>query len=219
MKKIKISSLLIIAFLLVGCGNSPETQIYNHLEEAVNLEVGFEDQQDQITILEQEEQELYKQIIELGIDELDKIKELSGSAIASIDKRSEKILLEKESLEASREEFQKSKELIEEIEDETVKEKALSMYETMINRFEAYDVLHQAYNESLSLEKELYEMLQQEELEQEELQEHIEIVNLKYQEVIQANEEFNNYTSEYNDLKKSFYELAEINVKYAENSK
>ncbi|MFS0672292.1 YkyA family protein [Ornithinibacillus sp. 179-J 7C1 HS] len=205
-----------IILLLAGCGNSPETQIYNHLEEAVQLEEGFKDQQDDITKLEQEEQELYKQIIELGIEELDQINELADKALGSIEERTEKINLEKESLDASRAEFEKSQQFIEEIKDEEIKEKAKAMYETMENRFEAYDNLNKAYNESLVLEKELYEMLKKEDLQQEELQAQIEKVNVKYQEVIEANSVFNEFTSKYNELKKSFYEIAEINVKYVE---
>lgn len=208
--------MLGMVFLLAGCGNSPETQIYNHLEEAVKLEEGFQEQQDEITKLEQEEQELYKQIIELGIEELDQIKDFAEKALVSIETRSEKINLEKESLDASRSEFELSKEFIEEIKDEDVKQKALTMYETMINRFEAYNNLNKTYNESLDLEEQLYKMLQREDLEQEDLQEHIEKVNLKYQEVIDANSVFNDFTSEYNELKKDFYEVAEINVKYVD---
>ncbi|WP_026905970.1 YkyA family protein [Paucisalibacillus globulus] len=208
---------LVTVLLLAGCGNSPETQIYNHLEAAVQLEDNFQKQQDGITKLEQEEQGLYKEIIELGIEEMDKIQELTNKAIASIEERSEKIKLEKESLDASREEFEKSEDLIKEIKDEEVKEKALSMYEAMINRFEAYETLNKTYNESLTLEKELYEKFLQEALEEEELQAHIEKVNLKYQEVIKANDTFNKLTMDYNELKKSFYETAEINVKYVES--
>lgn len=199
---------------IAGCGNSPETEIYSHLEEAVKLEKGFQEQQGDITQLEQKEQEIYKEIIELGIDELDQIKKLSEDALASIEERVQKIKLEKESLDASREEFEKSKKYIEKIDDEKTKEKAQTMYETMKKRYDAYDELHAAYNETLALEKGLYELLQLEELEQEELQKHIEDVNLKYQEVIKVNEDFNTYTTEYNALKKDFYEIANIDVKY-----
>ncbi|WP_255247391.1 YkyA family protein [Paucisalibacillus globulus] len=207
-----------MVLLLSGCGDSPETQIYNHLEAAVQLEEDFQKQQDDITKLEQEEQELYKEIIELGIEEMEQIQELTSKAIASIEGRSEKIKSEKESLDASREEFEKSKALIEEIKDEEVKNKALSMYEAMVKRFEAYETLHKTYNESLTLEKELYNKFLQEDLEEEDLQAHIEKVNLKYQEVIEANKTFNDFTLEYNELKKSFYEAAEIKVTYIENN-
>lgn len=203
-----------ITLFIAGCGDSPETQIYSHLEEAVKLEQGFQEQQDTITQLEQKEQEIYKEIIELGIDELDQIKKLSEEALTSIEQREDKIKAEKESLDASREEFENSKEYIDEIEEKKVKDQALTMYETMEKRYDAYEKLHAAYNESLTLEKELYEMLQREELEQTELQEHIENVNLKYQEVIKANESFNTYTTEYNSFKKDFYEVANIDVKY-----
>ncbi|WP_042145284.1 YkyA family protein [Paucisalibacillus sp. EB02] len=215
-----VLGILSIGFVLflAGCGNNPETEIYNHLEAAVQLEDDFQKQQDEITKLEQEEQELYKEIIELGIEEMEQIQELINKAIASIEERSVNIQSEKKSLDASREEFVKSEALIEEIKDEEVKGKAVSMYEAMIKRFEAYETLHKTYNESLTLEKELYEKFLKDDLEEEELQAHIEKVNLKYQEVIKANETFNDYTSKYNELKKNFYEAAEINVTYIENN-
>jgi Glu-tRNA(Gln) amidotransferase subunit E-like FAD-binding protein len=202
---------------LTGCGDSPETQIYNHLEEAVQLEDGFEKQQDKISNLEKKEQDIYKEIIELGIDKLDKIKELSQEAIASIDERSGKIKLEKESLDKSKEEFEKSKVMIDKLKDDDVKKEATSMYNTMEERYDAYQTLNKVYNESLGLEKQLYEMLQLEDLKQEDLQAHIEKLNLKYQEVIKANDTFNDLTTKYNELKKNFYKIANINVKYVDN--
>ncbi|MEN2766596.1 YkyA family protein [Ornithinibacillus xuwenensis] len=211
--------ILLLPLFLTGCGDTPETQIYSHLEEAVKLEEGFQEQQSVITQLEKQEQELYKQIIELGVGELDKIKQLSQEAITSIEERTEKIKLEKDSLDTSQEEFTKTKPIIEEIKDTEIKEKALKMYDAMVKRYEAYEKLYKAYNESLTLEKELYEMLQLEELNQEDLQAQIEEVNKKYQEVIEVNDEFNAYTTEYNELKKGFYEIADIQVKYVESSK
>ncbi|GIO26009.1 YkyA family protein [Ornithinibacillus bavariensis] len=218
----KISkSFFIICFgillFLVGCGDSPETQIYNHLEEAVHLEDGFKKQQDEIAGLEKKEQDIYKEIIELGIDELDKIKQLSQEAITSIDKRSEKIKLERESLDQAKEEFEKTKDVIDKLKDTEVKKEATTLYDTMEKRYDAYQTLNKVYNESIDLEKELYEMLQIEDLQQEDLQAHIEKLNVKYQEVINANDSFNELTTKYNELKKDFYKIANINVKYVEN--
>lgn len=211
--------LVLGAFLfLAGCGNNPETQIYDHLEAAVQLEDGFQEQQDKITNLEKQEQDLYNQIIELGIDELDKIKGLAQEAIASIDERTEKVKLEKSSVDQSREEFEKTKEFMDEIKDDSVKKKAEALYDTMEERYDAYDQLNQAYNESLTLEKELYELLQQEDLEQESLEAQIEKLNLKYQEVMEDNDLFNKLTTEYNELKKEFYKVAKINVSYDKES-
>ncbi|GAB3068271.1 YkyA family protein [Virgibacillus ainsalahensis] len=212
--------LMIGFFLILAACNSEsaEMQIHNHLEEAVELEEGFEQQQSEITELERQEQELYSQIADLGMDEFEQIQEISQQAIEVIDQRADKIELEKESIEASKEEFNKTEGLIEDLEDEEIKAKAENMYEIMNNRYGSYNDLYAAYTSSLELEKELYTMLQEEGLEQETLTDHIKIINDSYQQILDANEQFNNETVEYNALKQEFYDAAEINVEYEENS-
>lgn len=217
-KTLFIIAISLIAILSACNGNSTKDKIYNHLEEAVTLEKGFEDQQGEITKLEIKERELYDQIIDLGMDEFDEIKELSKQAIATIEKRSDQIKLEKESINASEEEFEKAKELISKLDDEQVVEKAEEMYDVMINRYSKYDILYKAYTNSLTLEKELYTILQEEDAEQEKLVSHIAKVNDSYQKVLEANEEFNKDTKAYNTLKKEFYSVANIEIKYEEDS-
>ncbi|UJL47800.1 YkyA family protein [Virgibacillus sp. NKC19-16] len=218
LKKSIIILSISLSTILAGCsGESTEQQIHNHLEEAVSLEEGFEQQQEEITELEKQEQELYSQLIDLGTDEFDQIQEISQQAIDIVDQRSEKIELEKESIDASQEEFNQVSDLIEDLEEEETKAKAEEMYNVMDNRYTAYDDLYTAYTESLELERELYTMLQQEDLEQETLTDHINTINESYQQVLEANEQFNEYTVEYNALKQEFYELAGIDVEYEEN--
>ncbi|SHG24190.1 YkyA family protein [Ornithinibacillus halophilus] len=215
-KKTAIALTISMAAILTACGESVDTEIYNHLEEAVTLEEGYEEQQETIAKLEKQEQEIYSQIIELGIDDFDQIKELSKEALAIIAERQEKIDIEKESIDSAREEFLNTESLITEIEEEKAKETAEKMYQTMEERYNAYDDLYQAYSDSLSLEEELYTMLQSEDIKQEEITEHIQKVNSSYQTVIEANNQFNEYTVQYNDLKKEYYEIADINVSYSE---
>lgn len=206
---------LCLMFLLTACsGESTKEMIYEHLEEAVKLEESFANQQEEINQLEQQEQELYAQIIDLKINEMDKIQELSQQAIGIIEKRTEKMNLEKDSIDASKEEFVKIENLIEKLDDQDLKEKANEMYDVMINRYNAYDQLHQSYMDSLKLEKELYELLQDETVTQEQLSDHIEKVNKTYEEVISENNQFNADTVMYNDLKKEFYDMADLDVTY-----
>lgn len=216
----KILSLLLIGFFTVlsACsGESTQEKIHNHLEEAVALEQDFEDIQSEITELEKQEQELYSQIIALGMDDFDKIKKLSDEAVGVIDERADKISKEKDSIEASQEEFNKIQDLIENLEDEDLKSKAQSMYEVMEGRYQAYNTLNSAYSESLNLERELYTMLQHEDLQQEDLTDQIDKINESYEQVLKANDQFNEATVEYNALKKEFYEQAGIDVTYEEN--
>ena len=210
--------MVLIFIILSACsGTSPQEKIYEHLEKAVSLEEGFEEQQDEITALEKQEQQIYSQIIELDMSEFEQVKELSQEAIDIIKQRSDKITLEQESISASREEFEKIDDLINDLKEEEVRDKAEELYKVMIVRYEAYDVLHDAYIRSLEEEEKLYTLLQNEDVSEEELKDQIAEINNTYQEVIDGNEQFNTNTVTYNELKKEFYEIADINVTYDED--
>ena len=139
---------------------------------------------------------------------------LASEAIEAIDKRTAMIELEKESIEASKEEFSKIKVLIDELVDQDVKQEAITMYEVMDKRYASYNTLYKAYTNSLEQEKELYAMLQQADLEQEVLTKQINLINESYQQILEENAKFNEYTVEYNALKKEFYQLSGINVMF-----
>lgn len=218
----KIAIILLISgiAILSACnGASTSEEMYKHFEKAVSLESAFEKQQDDIVKLEKKEQELYSQILDLSMDKFDKIKKLAEDAIVVIEKREEKIGLEKESIDASKEEFEKVKDLIGNLEEKKAKEKANEMYDIMMKRYDTYYKLNDAYKQSLKLEKELYTMLQNEELKQETLAEQIKKINDSYKKVLEANEKFNTYTEKYNNIKKEFYDAAKIEVKYNDAAK
>lgn len=205
--------------IVLSACNGPSTQekIYDHLEEAVHLETEFEEVQDRIIALEEQEQEIFNQISDLGKEESNEIKELSQEAIESIEERSDEITLEKESINASREEFEKVKELIDKLDEEAMRDKAEEMYNVMMDRYQAYDNLHETYVQTLEQEKELYLLFQNEELKQEELTEQITLINESYEKFLEENEEFNADTIAYNNLKEEFYTVANLNVKIEED--
>jgi len=211
--------LLAIVFVLAACsGEGTVEEIHTQLEETVELEEEFENQQSEITALEAQEQEIYAQIIELGMDDFEEITSLSEEAITVIEKREEKLNLERESIMNANEAFVSIESLIEDLEEEEVKAKAEEMYRVMVERYATYDELFEVYTTSIGLEKELYEMLQQEELEQEVLNEQIESINASYESILQINDQFNEHTTAYNNLKQEFYEAADINVTLNDNT-
>lgn len=216
----KIALLLIgITFIISACsGESTEEQIHIHLEEAVTLEADFKAQQSEITALEKKEQEIYSQIIDLTMEEFDEITKLSQDALAVIDERKEKLNIERDSIVSAKEEFQSIEKLITDLEEETVKAKGEEMYETMMKRYAAYEELYTAYTKSLDLERELYTTLQEEEVEQEFLNEQIADINESYNSILVANDQFNEHTIAYNELKKEFYEAAKIDVTFNEEA-
>jgi hypothetical protein len=211
-----ITITIFLIMLLAGCnsGPLPEEQIYVHLEQAVKLETEFEKQQEPMTILEQKEKELYNQIIDLGLKELEKIKQLSSQATQIVDERKAMLDQEFESIKQSKAEFDKINEIVTQIESEELKGEAEELIQKMEERYKTYEELYTAYTASISLDKELYELFQQDDLKLEVLEGKINEINKSYEQVIQLNESFNSITSNYNNQKKSFYETAELEVTY-----
>ncbi|MGN8645165.1 YkyA family protein [Gracilibacillus sp. HCP3S3_G5_1] len=213
MKKLFLIGVL-LGMVLVGCsGESVANEMYNHLEETVELERPFVEQQEPFTALEKEEQELYNQIIELTADEMEEITSLSEQAISTIEDRKELLQTELESMKVAEEEFSQVKEYVDDL-DEEPKEVALEMIETMEQRYEAYQHLNDAYIVSLDEDRMLYELFMDQELTEEDLRDQIDNVNQSYDNVMAINTEFNQLTDDYNQLKEEFYRAADLNVSY-----
>ncbi|MDC3412772.1 YkyA family protein [Aquibacillus sp. 3ASR75-11] len=211
----KLFTIIFFVLLLSACNDtSTAEKMYNHLEETVALEKDFQEQQEPLVQLEEQEKELYTQIISLGIEELERVKKLSKKALNSIDNREDRMKIEKESIIAAQKEFEKIEPLIEELESEKAKEEANTLYKIMSERYEAYFKLNKAYIDSLSLDRTLYELLQKEDLTEKELSEQIDKINKSYGNVISANQTFNEKTKAYNKLKEEFYQLVELDVQY-----
>jgi chromosome segregation ATPase len=206
-----------LILLLSACGGgTPEEKIYNHLEEAVAKEADFEERQNQLIELEKQEQKIYGEIIEMGKDDMDEIKTASKKAIGIIEDRAEEMKAEQESIKSSQDEFEKTDKLIDKLEDEQAKKKGREMYDVMMERYQTYEQLHKAYTESLNLEEALYTILQKDEekVDQEEVTKHIDKINKSYEKVLKENKKFNEKTTDYNKLKKEFYDAAGIDVDY-----
>lgn len=206
--------LVSIMFMLTACGESVQEKIYGHLEETVALEKEFSKQQKELVDLEKKEQGIYEKIIDLSSDELDEIKVLSKEANELIDQRFELIELENDSLQTAKEEFIKIHSLKDDLTDKELERSITQLYDKMIERYEAYDEIYKTYKESLDLEKQLYSMLIDEDSTQEQLSKQIELLNEHYESIIKANKTFNKKTEEYNELKRQFYEDADLNVTY-----
>jgi len=206
-------------FLLVGCtnGESIESEISNHLDESVTLEKEFKEQQSHITDLEEQEQAIYEEILDLGMDDFDEIKSLSNEALEVIEELVDTIEIEKDSLVASKEEFEKIKPLIDDLEEETTKEKAEELYDMMEKRFSAYDNLNEAYMASLEAGEELYLLVQDEDATQDDLSEQVTVINGHYDTILEENDAFNTHTDTFNELKQEFYDVAGIETSYEED--
>ncbi|MFD2639641.1 YkyA family protein [Piscibacillus salipiscarius] len=216
MKRVMTSALiLLIMFFLAACSEdyNPAEDMYTHLEKSVELESSFQSAQSELVKLEEKENELYNKMMEINMNELDEIKPIIKEALGLVEERRKLMEQEKESIDAAKEEFDQVQEYIEEL-DEEPKEIAINMVDKMNERYEGFNELYNAYNSSLDLDAELYEMLKNEELKKKDLDAQVEKVNNSYNEVQKAQEKFNKLTQEFNDLKKQFYEASGLNVEY-----
>lgn len=209
-----IGIILIVA--LAGCsfGKKPPEKVYDHLESAAKQEQDFAKDQQKMVKKEKKEQDLYDKAIKLDMKKFDEMTSLSKQAAKMADERKNLLDDEKESLDASYEEFDKVKPIIKDLDDADMKKKANQVAEKMDKRHKAFGKLYDAYESSTSLDKKLYQMLQDKKLKPEALQKQIDQVNNKYKTVNKAKEEFNTDTDQYNKAKKAFYKAADLNVTF-----
>jgi hypothetical protein len=209
-----IFSIFAISFLLTGCVSEEKTteRMYQALENVVEAEKAFEEQQEPLVELEKQEKEIYDQIMALGMKQHDEIVKLSDEALSIIDKRREHLQKEINSINASKTEFKNAEEIRNEIDDSEQKKKATELLGIMSNRYKVHNQLAKEYSSALDNDKELYQMLKNESISYEKLEDHVTNLNTIYQKVYDANEEFNELTAQYNEKKLEFYEEAGLKL-------
>lgn len=205
-----LKSIIAISFLVMvtACNGEDKVtkEIAEHLDATVQIEKEFEENQEKIFELEKADEKLYNEIIGLGSDDLAQVQTIAEEAIELLNERMEYVELERTSLEESREKFEKIEPLIEKVTDEEQNEHLEKMYKTMIERYEAYENVYDNYSKSIRLTQELYKLFQQEKFNEKEVYSIIGNVNDSYDNVLEANELFNQQTVLYNDLKEEYYE-------------
>lgn len=209
-----IFSIFAISFLLTGCVSKEKTteRMYQALENVVEAEKAFKEQQEPLVELEKQEKEIYNQIMALGMKQHDQIVKLSDEAISIIDKRREHLQKEIDSIDTSKTEFKNAEEIRKEIDDSKQKKKATELLEIMRNRYKVHSQLAKEYSSALDNDKKLYQMLKNESISYEKLEEHVTNLNTIYQKVYDKNEEFNELTAQYNEKKLEFYEEAGLKL-------
>lgn len=206
--------LMMIFFVVIaGCTKvDPAEDIYKHLEKAVSLEAGFEQQQKPLSKAENEEYEVYDKI--LGLTEIEEISKLALEAKQLADSRKEMIEKERVSIQAAYDEFTLIQPIIDTIEVDDLRKVSEELVVAMDKRYEKYLTLHNEYKEAIDLDLQLYELVRKEDLTIKELEEGHEKVNASYEKINNLKEEFNQFTVQYNDLKRQFYEVGELDVVY-----
>lgn len=207
-------AVVISSFLLTGCisRESSAEKLYQVLENVVDAEKEFEEQQEPLVELERQEKEIYNEIMTLGMKQHEKIVTLSDEALSIIEKRKNHLQLEIDSINASKTEFKKAEEIISDIKDSEQKKKAEDLSKIMKKRYQLHNRLSKEYSSALDRDKELYLMLKEESILYDKLEAHVADLNTTYQKVLEANEEFNDLTAQYNEKKLEYYKQAGLNL-------
>jgi chromosome segregation ATPase len=205
---------IVCIFVLSGCVNQKDAaeEMYEVLENVVNLEKEFEEQQEPLVSLEKQEKDLYNQIMAIGMKNHAEITKLSDEALTLVEERRKHLQAEVESLRSAEEEFKKIANIKEEISNNEQKQLADELYDLMIQRYKVHSELADKYLEALDKDQELYLMFKKEELSYEQLETLISDLNQLYAKISDTNEGFNQYTTEYNDKKIAFYKKAGFKI-------
>ncbi|AXF55523.1 YkyA family protein [Salicibibacter kimchii] len=196
-----------VLWALTAC-SEPEQSLQMHLEEAVEVEETFVEQQAPIVAAEEAEKERFEEMIELGLSEMEEIEVLAEEAIAYVDEREARMDAERKSLSEANQVVEEGAVHVREMDEEEVRAKAEAVIGVMGQRYEAHGDLYEAYAEGLRLDRELYEMLVDEDLAFEDLEAHVDAINDTYETVDDHKETFNEHTATFNDRKEEFYRLA-----------
>ncbi|MDA1475701.1 YkyA family protein [Bacillus changyiensis] len=195
----------------------PVQTLHESLEKIVELEKPFRKAQKSLKTLEQAEGKLYDKMIKLNMDEFKQMIKLSNKALKQAEKRQEHLDLEKESIEKAKKEFKRAQSMVKEIEDQKVKKKAKNLISHMEKRYQAYDQFNKDYQKAIHLDKQLYKLMQNKQLKLQDLEKQLKSINEKYNEVLKQNVAFNDYTTEYNKVRKDFYKDCGFDIKEKSN--
>jgi len=197
--------------VLTACfGEQPAELMYDHLEESVQIEKEIEVKQEPLTNAENDEVDLYEEMLTLS--SVEEIEPLAIEAIASAEERRKIMEEEKSLIEESYSIFQEAEQHIEDFDEEKVVQAANELVETMNERYDVYQELYEEYIHSIDQDIRLYEMAKDEEVDVEELQDQHNATNESYNQINELNQQFNQLTNEYNEAKIHFYETSELDV-------
>ncbi|TWT04774.1 YkyA family protein [Planomicrobium sp. CPCC 101079] len=204
MKRTMMITLFSSALLLSACsGPTPGEQLDTVLKDTFEAEQDYRNTQGEMEKLEKNEQQLFESIMALTQEQQDEVKAQAEEALASAEERLVLLEKEKDSMINAEETFKEIDTVIEEAKEDSVKADLTALKEKMQERFNSHAEFSAAYEELTNLQKELYEMLLNEETDLSMLQEKTAEVNEQNAKVQEAVTVFNEQTEQFNELKNS----------------
>lgn len=194
------------ALLLAGCSFNASTKdkVSKVLGEMYDAEGTYRDSQKELKVLEEEEQKLFTKTMELTQEEKDQLEENIAQLQEIVEERTEKIEQEKEAMEKAKEmvsDFDKIEEKLETAEQKEIEK----LKEAVRERYETHTSIVDEYEALTAMQKELYNMLVEEETNITTLNEQVGKINEQNEKVITAIKEFNEQTENVNEIRDEVY--------------
>ncbi len=212
--KWRFLSLMIVLFLLLtGCnGIVPEQELFVIYERAAEIEEDFEEHGQRIVELEQNEAELYKQIIQNGKKSNQDVQAEIEEALASITERKKLIEEQLRIITAAYEETEDAASLIQKIGEEEIRKGAQQAQELYALRVDSFIEFAENYQLTIQLEKQLYTELKGETQDLREIEDKVSGLNEEFHNNESLKKVFSDLSSQLNEAKKEFYQMAEIPI-------
>ncbi|HLR42595.1 MAG TPA: YkyA family protein [Pseudogracilibacillus sp.] len=193
MKRLIIICSLMFVIFLTSCSNVK--QMEKTFVEIHTLETEMNNIQEKVYALDEEEAEIYEEIITRGGIQGKEIGELANEAFLNLEEKSRYLKEEKEIFHAANEALKRIEKLNEKESDETVDEMIMLLQE----RYTYYDEIYNEQEKSVQLNEDLYKLLIKG-ANRNQIEEVLQDINEK-EGVIQTNhEQFNLLTDKYNEV-------------------
>ncbi|HSI67352.1 MAG TPA: YkyA family protein [Planococcus sp. (in: firmicutes)] len=212
MRKAIVATLFSSVLLLSACsGSTPEEQLDNVLNDTFEAEGEYRDAQVEMEQLESNEQQIFESIMALTQDEQEQVNDLAQQAIDSVEERMALLETERDSMEEAKTNFSEIDAVIEDTDDPEISADLNALKEKMQERFDAHANFATEYEEMSARQRELYELLQNEETELQTLQAKTVEVNEQNTAVQEAVTAFNEQTEQFNEMRTQLIEKLQEN--------
>lgn len=206
MKKFIVTIVVLGAVLLTACSfnTTTEDKVSTILGDIYNAEKTYRTNQETLQGLEEAEQQLFNETMELTQEETDLLADQVKELQEMLEERLVKITEEAEAMKEAQA-LVPDLEKIEEQADGDDQPEIAKLKDAIQHRYQTHDIFVESYHELTTLQKQLYEMLLEEEADAATLEEQVDAVNEQNQKVMVAVEDFNQATAELNEIREEVY--------------
>lgn len=201
-----------IIFILSGCGQTPEEELFMIFEDASVLEAKIPEYNQQLIELEGVESTLFNQIISEGRTSNKEIQDKITNAEQNCENRKEIMNNESKAMKDSFEKSSESKKRLEKIEDKKTKELGETVQKLFNDRYYTFTLIEKNYNDTISAEEELYTLLKAEKQNLRDVEACISKINGLYEVNRKKQKTFTDQSIQLNNEKKTFYESLGIHM-------